>query len=146
MKVLLCTSFLLCAALLVSCNKDHPSGYARNQSSIDNSADSVLIYVEQMPELPGGGGNAAIVAAIQKGIHVPQVEGNPDWPRTVVAFVVGADGVVCEEQVIVSSQVSAYDKALLDAVRALPKFRPGYQDGKAVPVSFKIPISIRLQF
>ena len=36
-------------------------------------ADSVYTEVEQMPELPGGGGRAAIVATIQRAGRYPAV-------------------------------------------------------------------------
>ena len=41
---------------------------------------------------------------------------------------------------MVKSLGAAYDEAVLAAVRQLPRFTPGKQDGKAVDVSFTVPI------
>ena len=55
--------------------------------------NKVYTYVEQMPQLPGGGGNGAIVNAIQKAVKYPplalrnQVEG-----RIFVSFTVNPQG------------------------------------------------------
>ncbi|HEX8330860.1 MAG TPA: energy transducer TonB [Hymenobacter sp.] len=60
-----------------------------------SEADKVYTYVEQMPQLPGGGGNSAIVTAIQRATKYPplalrnQVEG-----RVFVSFVVTSVGDV----------------------------------------------------
>ena len=98
-------------------------------------------YVEQMPELPGGGGNIAIVRAIQEKLvypkDAPAAEGN-----VFVQFVVSADGAVRIARVI-KSLAPAYDKAVIAAVLQLPKFVPGRQDGQAVKVSFTVPVTFK---
>ena len=105
----------------------------------------VYTYVEQMPELPGGGGNAAIVAAIQKSTKYPslalrnQVEG-----RIFVSFTVNAQGDVSDVKVV-KGLGSGLDEETIRAVKTLPKFRPGKQNGRAVSVSFTVPITFKIQ-
>jgi|SRR6476661_3728957 len=107
--------------------------------------NKVYTYVEQMPELPGGGGNAAIVAAIQKATRYPplalrnQVEG-----RIFVSFTVNAQGDVSDVKVV-KGLGSGLDEETIRAVKTLPKFRPGKQNGRAVSVSFTVPITFKIQ-
>ena len=102
-------------------------------------------YVEQMPQLPGGGGNAAIVAAIQKAIRYPplalrnQVEG-----RIFVSFTVNSKGDVSDVKVV-KGLGSGTDEETIRAVNSLPKFIPGKQNGRAVAVSFTLPITFKIQ-
>lgn len=107
--------------------------------------NKVYTYVEQMPQLPGGGGNGAIVAAIQKAVKYPalamrnQVEG-----RIFVSFTVNAEGNVSDVKVV-KGLGSGLDEETIRAVKTLPKFIPGKQNGRAVSVSFTVPISFKIQ-
>lgn len=107
--------------------------------------NKVYTYVEQMPELPGGGGNAAIVAAIQKASKYPplalrnQVEG-----RIFVSFTVNAQGEVSDVKVV-KGLGSGLDEETIRAVKTLPRFNPGKQNGRAVSVSFTVPITFKIQ-
>ncbi|WP_223847271.1 energy transducer TonB [Hymenobacter montanus] len=107
--------------------------------------NKVYTYVEQMPQLPGGGGNAAIVAAIQKATKYPalalrnQVEG-----RIFVSFTVDAQGDVSDVKVV-KGLGSGLDEETIRAVKTLPKFIPGKQNGRSVSVSFTVPITFKIQ-
>ncbi|ALW84022.1 energy transducer TonB [Hymenobacter sedentarius] len=107
--------------------------------------NKVYTYVEQMPQLPGGGGNAAIVSAIQKATKYPplalrnQVEG-----RIFVSFTVNAQGDVSDVKVV-KGLGSGLDEETIRAVKTLPKFIPGKQNGRAVSVSFTVPITFKIQ-
>ncbi|MDO7874999.1 energy transducer TonB [Hymenobacter sp. ASUV-10] len=107
--------------------------------------NKVYTYVEQMPQLPGGGGNAAIVAAIQKATRYPplalrnQVEG-----RIFVSFTVNSEGDVSDVKVV-KGLGSGLDEETIRAVKTLPKFIPGKQNGRAVSVSFTVPITFKIQ-
>ena len=107
--------------------------------------NKVYTYVEQMPQLPGGGGNGAIVAAIQKATKYPslalrnQVEG-----RIFVSFTVNPQGDVSDVKVV-KGLGSGLDEETMRAVKTLPKFIPGKQNGRAVSVSFTVPITFKIQ-
>jgi TonB family protein len=100
--------------------------------------------IEQMPQLPGGGGTGAIVNAIQRQIKYPPValrkliEG-----RVTVSFTVGKNGAVRDPK-IVQGIGSGCDEAVLAAVQGLPRFIPGTQEGQPVPVGFTVPITFRI--
>lgn len=107
--------------------------------------NKVYTYVEQMPQLPGGGGNGAIVNAIQKAVKYPplalrnQVEG-----RIFVSFTVNSQGDVSDVKVV-KGLGSGLDEETVRAVKTLPKFIPGKQNGRAVSVSFTVPITFKIQ-
>ncbi|WP_460609486.1 TonB family protein [Hymenobacter terrigena] len=102
-------------------------------------------YVEQMPQPPGGGGNAVIVALIQKGVHLPLFHGQyPERSRVMVEFTVTQTGTVqniCIRQSI-NHQV---DAAVVKAVQDLPNFTPARQYGQPVRVKYTMPITFHWQ-
>jgi len=102
-------------------------------------------FVEQMPELPGGGGQLAIVVAIQKAVRYPamalrnQVEG-----RVYVSFTVDSKGEVTDVK-IVKGLGSGIDEETIRAIKTLPRFIPGKQNGREVSVSFTVPVTYKIQ-
>ncbi|AMR27403.1 hypothetical protein A0257_10040 [Hymenobacter psoromatis] len=103
-------------------------------------ADKVYTYVDQMPRLPTANGMGAIVQQIRDNfVHPggPQQEG-----RVFASFTVQADGSVTDTK-IVKGLSAAYDDAVLAAIQKLPRFVPGMQSGKAVAVSFTVPITFK---
>lgn len=113
----------------------------------DLNKPKVYTYVEQMPELPTGGGNAAIVKAIQEKLAYPKpTAGRPAMEgRVFVSFTVGTDGVVRDGK-IVKGLASLYDDAVLRAVQQLPRFEPGRQSGRAVAVSLTLPLTLEYDY
>ena len=100
----------------------------------------LYIYVEQMPQLPGGGGNAAIVAAIQSKLKYPALAAaDQQTGRVFVSFTVTKDGTV-QDASIKKGLGPAYDEAVLSAVKQLPQFIPGRQNDQPVNVSFTVPV------
>ena len=105
----------------------------------------VYTYVEQMPTLPGGGGTAAIVAAIQKAFRYPaadlrnQVEG-----RVFASFTVDENGKVTDVKVV-KGLTGTIDTETIRAINTLPTFIPGKQNGRAVKVSFTVPVTLKIQ-
>ena len=101
------------------------------------SVNKLYVYVEQMPMLPNGGGNAAIVESIQRSIVYPV--GVSASGRVFVSFTVNQAGGV-QDIKVVKSLAPAFDQAVVAAVEKLPNFIPGKQGGKPVNVSFTVPI------
>jgi protein TonB len=95
-----------------------------------------------MPAYPGG--EEAMMRFIQSNINYPDMERENDIQgRVVVGFVVLEDGTLSDIQ-IKKGVSSGIDKEALRVVRKLPKFNPGKQQGKAVKVSFVLPIMFKL--
>ncbi|WP_177204658.1 TonB family protein [Hymenobacter arizonensis] len=100
----------------------------------------VFSYVEQMPALPTGGGNLALVKAIQKLVKQPAevLEGRTEG-HVIVRVVIGASGVP-RQATVVQSLSPACDAAALDAVRRMPRLVPGRYGGQPVPVLLSVPV------
>ena len=98
--------------------------------------------VEQMPHFPGGA--ASLMRYLSENIRYPiqaQMEGISG--RVVVSFVVEPDGTFSDLRVIRSVD-PILDKEALRVVRDMPRWIPGKQDGKPVPVRYNVPVSFRL--
>ena len=102
-------------------------------------------YVEQMPELPGGGGVAAIVAAIQKAARYPStamregIEG-----KVYVSFTVNSKGEVVDVK-MVKGLGYGLDEEAMRAIKTLPRFIPGKQNGREVSVAYTVPVTFKIQ-
>ncbi|WP_310396481.1 TonB family protein [Hymenobacter sp.] len=119
-----------------------PPRLAREGDAPLQSSPPVYTYVEKMPQLPGGGGNKAIVEYIQSKLVYPSAaQADRKQGRVFVSFVVMKDGNV-QDVKIIKGLAAAYDAAVVAAVQQLPRFIPGTQNSKAVNVSFTVPISI----
>ncbi len=100
----------------------------------------VYAYVEQMPQLPGGGNAQAIMQYLQRHIKYSEaLAANPQYGTVFASFTVTQAGNVSDAK-IVKGLSPDYDAAVLQAVQSLPRFIPGKQDGKAVAVSFTVPV------
>lgn len=133
------TAWLLAAALSAGGQRKTPRLLAVGKPK--PKPEKVYTYVEQMPQLPGGGGMAAIANQLMRLLQVPKLRERPSWPRTKVSFVVGSDGRIYDAQVFLTDPIAEYRTAMLKAVWTLPRFTPGYQTGKPVAVRLIVPFS-----
>nr|GFC22804.1 hypothetical protein [Tanacetum cinerariifolium] len=109
------------------------------------ASEKVYTYVEQMPQLPGGGRQQAIANDFFKRLNLPKSAIEQGYNRSAVFFEVGSDGLVRHVRIVHSSNSPALDSAILATVRSFPRFIPGRQNGKAVAemgfhVDFKVDI------
>jgi protein TonB len=139
MNRLTITVWLLTVAL--SACEQQKAPRLRVAAKLKPEPEKVYTYVEQMPQLPSGGGERAIVSQLLRLLQVPKLKEQPSWPRTKVSFVVGSDGRIYDEQVFLTDSIPEYSAAMLKAVRALPRFTPGYQEGEPVAVKLTLPFS-----
>ncbi|MBD2767003.1 energy transducer TonB [Hymenobacter sp. BT664] len=114
--------------------------------SVGETVDTkVYISVEQMPELPGGGGQMAIVAAIQRAVKYPSLAlRNGVEGKVFVSFTVDPKGEVIDVK-IVKGLGSGLDEETVRAIKSLPRFIPGKQNGREVSVSFTVPVTYQIQ-
>jgi protein TonB len=99
--------------------------------------------VEEMPMFPGG--DAAIQKYIGDNVVYPEVaKENNIQGRVIVKFCVTPTGGV--DQVSILKGVDPeLDAEVVRVVNTLPKFKPGKQGGKPVPVWYTIPIYFQLK-
>ena len=103
----------------------------------------IFQVVEEMPEFPGGMGEA--MKFLAKNIKYPvaaqqaKIEG-----RVIVQFVVERDGSISDIHTV-RSVSPELDAEAIRVVSLMPKWKPGKQRGKAVAVKYTMPIMFRLQ-
>lgn len=115
---------------------------ANDLQRVTSTDDDVYEVVEKMPKFPGGG--AELMKYLSSNIKYP-VEAHKAGiqGRVVVSFVVNKDGTVKDAK-IVRSVDKSIDAEALRVISAMPKWQPGYQDGKAVSVRYTVPVTFRL--
>lgn len=103
----------------------------------------IFQIVEEMPDFPGG--TAKLVEYLQKNIKYPQMARESGIQgRVFVNFVVEPDGHVSNVK-IMRSLGGGCDEEAMRVVKAMPKWKPGKQRGKAVRVSYILPVVFKLQ-
>ena len=103
----------------------------------------VFDVVEVMPEFPGG--HNALYAWLSNNIKYPPVaEKNGIQGRVICSVVVEREGSITDVRVVRSVDVSL-DKEAVRVLKAMPKWIPGKQNGKAVRVKYTIPVTFKLQ-
>ena len=103
----------------------------------------IFTVVEQMPEFPGGMNRLAEYLATN--IRYPQLARESGIQgRVFINFVVEADGSVTNVRVI-RSLGGGCDEEAMRVVRNMPRWTPGRQRGRAVRVSYNLPVNFRLQ-
>ena len=118
-------------------------------TKVDESAplaantDEVFKVVEVDPEFPGG--VEALYKYLAENIKYPVLAKEKGTQgRVYVTFVVEKDGSVTDAKVLrgVSEEV---DAEALRVINAMPKWKPGMQQGVPVRVQYNIPIIFKLQ-
>jgi protein TonB len=83
---------------------------------------------------------------LRDNIQYPRISReNNSQGKALVAFVVNTDGSIQDIEVFRSSSDVYLDREAVRVVKAMPKWNPGKQAGKAVRVRFILPVTFRLQ-
>ena len=102
----------------------------------------IFTIVEEMPEFPGG--QAAALKWIANELKYPAIaQENGVQGRVTVRFTINADGSVVDP-VILRGVDPHLDKEALRVIGKMPKWKPGKQRGKAVRVSYNLPVRFKL--
>lgn len=105
--------------------------------------DKVYEKAEIMPEFPGG--EQAMMDFVAKNVTYPKEAMEKEISgRVLVGFIVEKDGSITETEVV-KGIGGGCDEEALRVVKAMPKWKPGKQDGKPVRVHFLLPIIFKLQ-
>ena len=109
----------------------------------DDNPDKIHQVVEVQPEFPGG--MKEMMKFIQNSLKYPEaakaagVEG-----KAFVQFVVKSDGSIDNVEIMRSSGDASLDAEALRVVKAMPKWKPAMNKGKAVNVKFVLPVVYKL--
>ncbi len=104
--------------------------------------DKPFVTVEQMPSFPGG--EVEMQKFIRDNLKYPVIaQENGIQGRVTIRFVVTKDGTISDVQVLRGID-SSCDKEAVRVVKAMPKWIPGKQNGRNVPVYFTLPVIFKL--
>lgn len=114
------------------------------QLSESPGEEDVFMVVDESPEFPGG--TNALMGYLRDNMVIPDScwENNIQG-RVLVTFIVEKDGSITKP-VVVKSVNHLLDAEALRLVSAMPKWKPGRQNGQAQRVKFTIPINFRLDY
>ncbi len=103
----------------------------------------IFTIVETMPSFPGG--QEKLMHYLATNIKYPQIarESNVQG-RVYISFVVEPDGSVSNVKVLRGIGAGC-DEEAMRVVKAMPRWSPGKQRGKAVRVSYNLPVNFKLQ-
>ena len=109
----------------------------------EKEPEKPFVSVEQMPQFPGG--QAELMKFIGSNLKYPTIAAeNGIEGRVIIRFVVGKDGAVSNIEVQRGLD-SSCDKEAIRVVKMMPKWIPGKQNGREVPVYFTLPVLFKLQ-
>ncbi len=96
-----------------------------------------LVNAEIMPEFPGGA--EAFKKFMLRNLHEPEDLQEGEKVVVLIKFIVEADGSIVHAEVLQSG--GRYDNEVLRVVKKMPRWKPGMQNGKFVPVYFSLPVT-----
>jgi protein TonB len=114
--------------------------YEVEEDSIENSN---FTLVEEMPEFSGG--QMALHKIIAQTIKYPvYAQEHGIQGKVFVRFVINENGSISNAR-IAKGVHPMLDAEAIRVVRSMPKWKPGRQEGKAVKVSYTVPINFVLR-
>lgn len=120
-----------------------PVAQATVKENVQKEKSEICQTPERQPEFPGG--MKAMMEFLNKNIRYPkQCQKMGIKGKVVVQFVIGADGSVCDVEVVRKVH-PMLDKEAVRVVQEMPKWQPGIHDGKNVRVRFTMPINFNLK-
>jgi protein TonB len=123
--------------------EEEPIVYDITPVSEENVDEEPLIFADVMPEFPGG--EAARRAFLKGNLNFPQMAKDAGISGKVyIGFVVAKDGSIQDIEVL-RGVGGGLDEEALKVVKAMPKWNPGFNNGRPVNVRFVMPISFTLR-
>lgn len=115
---------------------------AQETQVVEEKKPEIFMYVEQMPEFPGG--QTELIKYLQKNLRYPAAaRENGIEGKVVLQFVVDESGKISDLQVVRDIGGGCAEEAER-VVRNMPPWKPGKQNGNAVKVYFKLPVTFKL--
>lgn len=135
----------LVAMMVVGCHSataQTDKTQTKQQATEAKVDDAVFVVVEENPEFEGG--MPALYQYLSQNIHYPkEARENHIQGKVFVSFVIEKDGTVSNAKVL-RKIGGGCDEEALRVVQAMPKWKPGRQQGKPVRVQFNLPINFQL--
>lgn len=119
------------------------TGTGTGNVAVEAPAGTIFERVEVMPEFEGG--MAGLMKYIGRELRYPAAAQRAGVEGTVVlSFVVGPTGEVTNITVLKGLGYGTEEEAIR-VVKKLPRWKPGIQNGRAVPVRMTLPIRLQLK-
>jgi TonB family protein len=113
------------------------------EESISDTEEDPFVVVEQMPMFPGG--DVELLNFISANTLYPETaKANNIQGRVIIRFCVSSLGNVRQPSILKGVSPDL-DAEAMRVVSILPKFKPGRQSGKDVPVWYMVPITFTLK-
>ena len=125
-------------------NTIHSKATKKNMESTSKPSEDVIYsLVNQSPKYPGG--DAGLFQWLRQHIKYPRIarENNIEG-KVYVGFVVETDGSITNVDVKRGIGSGCNDEAVR-VISSMPKWTPGFKDGKAVRVAYTLPIIFKLE-
>lgn len=107
------------------------------------SGGEVFQMVEEQPQFPGG--MSALMKFLANEIKYPEAaREEAAQGRVYLSFVVERDGSIADVRVMRGVH-PALDQEAMRAVRAMPQWAPGRQQGQVVRTRYTLPVAFQLQ-
>ena len=118
-------------------------GAAMKKGETGDESETVLTYATEMPSFPGG--DSQRLKFLSKNIRYPQQASENGVQGTVfVSFVVKKDGSLSDIKTL-RGIGGGCDEEAIRVVKKMPRWNPGYQNGKKVSVLFNMKIDFKLE-
>jgi periplasmic protein TonB len=112
------------------------------EETTDEPDDQIFVYVQKMPQFPGG--DLALRKYIADHIvYPPSAKENGIVGTVYMAFEVTKTGKVGKVEIRKGTD-PLLDEEALNVIKTLPDFIPGEQNGKKVNVWYSIPVTFKL--
>ena len=98
----------------------------------------ILEKAEQMPEFPGG--KEAMIRFLMRNLPQPDDIAEGEKLAVLARFVVDVEGHITNIE-IENSGRQDLDQSVLKAIGKMPRWKPGMQNGRPVPVYFRLPVT-----
>ena len=104
--------------------------------------DSIYEKAEVAPEYPGG--ENAMYEFISKNINYPVKEKESGITgKVMVRFAILPNGRTSQIKIL-SETPEAFNQEVIRVIKAMPKWKPGWKDGRPVSVYFTLPVVFQL--
>ena len=113
-----------------------------NNNINDYNSEEVFVVVDEMPVF--GNGDNDLINYISKNVVYPQqAKEKGIQGKVFVSFIVTKEGKVKDAKVVKAVN-NLLDAEAVRIISSMPKWKPGYNKGKAVDVVFNLPINFKL--
>lgn len=128
-------------------NPLHKETTANSKEKTPNSSEQnnsqIYEVVDRQPSFPGGVDR--LKEWLKQHLQYPSyAQEHGIQGRVLLQFVVNADGSICDITILQSVQRDI-DNEAIRVVATMPRWYPGYLNGKAVRVRFTLPVTFKLK-